>query len=58
MINKDFIIDWKNGGEVNIIDTSHFSLSIDKDYISLCLAFSLTYNLIYIALWRFVFRFY
>lgn len=58
MINKDFKRDWKYyGGEVNIIDTKHFSLDFDKDYITFQISFSWSYRLLVISIFNLVFRF-
>ena len=60
MLNKNFKRDWKvSGGEVNVLETKHFSLSIDKDYfISFAISCSFTYRLVYVTFLCFVFRFY
>lgn len=59
MINKDFKSDWVHfGGEVSIIDTKHFSLDFDKDYITFQISFSLRYRLLVISIFNLVFRFY
>ncbi len=59
MINKDFKRDYKiYGGEVNVIDTLHFSLDIDKDFLGLSVDLSLVYRMIYIKIFCFVIRIY
>ena len=59
MINKDFKRDWKvYGGEINVIDSKHFSFDIDKDYISFGINVSFTYRLMCISFLCFVIRFY
>lgn len=59
MINKNFKRDWKIfGGEVNIIETEHFSLDFDKDYITFQISFSWRYRLLVISIFNLVFRFY
>lgn len=59
MINKNFRRDWNiYGGEINVIDSKHFSLDIDKDYISFSISFSFKLRLLYIAFLCFVIRIY
>ena len=58
MFNKDFKRDWRNGGEVNLIDTSHFSLDIDKDFIGFAFDVSYTFRMVYIKLIFLVLRIY
>lgn len=59
MINKNFKRDWKNfGGEVNIIESEHFSLDFDKDYITFQISFSWRYRLLVVSIFNLVFRFY
>ena len=59
MINKNFKRDWKlYGGEVNIIDTKHFSLDFDKDCIAFKICFSWKFRLLVISIFNLVFRFY
>lgn len=59
MINKDFKRDWKYfSGEVNVIDTKHFSLDFDKDCITFQISFSWSYRLLVISIFNLVFRFY
>lgn len=59
MLNKDFKRDWKYfGGEVNIIETEHFSLDFDKDYITFQISFSWRYRLLVVSIFNLVFRFY
>ena len=57
-ISDRFKRDWKNGGEVSVIDTKHFSFDIDKDYISFSLSLSIRYRLLYIAFLWFAIRVY
>lgn len=59
MINKDFKRDWKVfGGEVNIIETKHLSIGLDKDFITFQVSFSWRYRFLIISIFNLVFRFY
>lgn len=59
MINKDFKNDWRMySGLVNIINTKHFDLDFDKDYITFQISFSWRYRLLVISIFNLVFRFY
>lgn len=59
MINKNFKRDWEvMGGEVNLIDTAHFSFDIDKDFIGLAFHISYTFRMVYIKMFFLVMRFY
>lgn len=58
MINKEFKRDWKYGGEVNILETNHFSLDFDKDYIGLSISFSPTFRIFYARIIKLVIRIY
>lgn len=59
MINKNFRRDWNiYSGEINVIDSKHFNLNIDKDYISFSISLSFKLRLLYIAFLCFVIRIY
>ena len=59
MINKNFKKNWSScGGEINFIDSEHFSLDIDKDFFSLSISLSYKYRMIYICIGHLVFRIY
>ena len=59
MLNKRFKKDWQMcGGEVNLIDTEHFSVSIDKSSFSVSISVSWKGRFIYIAIGHITFRFY
>ena len=59
MINKHFFQDWKiYNGEINVINSNHFSLDIDKDYASIGISISWKFRLILINLLHIVLRWY
>ena len=59
MINKDFKRDWEIFFfVVNLIDTLHFSLDVDKKFLGLSVDLSLVYRMIYIKIFCFVIRIY
>lgn len=60
MINKNFKKDWSSYdcGEINFIDSEHFSLDIDKDFFSLSISLSYKIRMIYICIGHLVFRIY
>ena len=58
MINKNFKTEWKWGGEVNVIDSNHFSLDIDRDFFGICFDFSWKLRMVYIKLLHIVIRIY
>ena len=59
MLNKNFKRDWDiMGGEVNLIDTSHFSLDIDKDFLGFGFDVSYTFRMVYIKIFFLVMRIY
>ena len=58
MINKNFKTEWKWGGEVNVIDSMHFSLDIDRDFCGIGLSCSWKMRIVDITLLHIVIRFY
>ena len=58
MINKNFKREWKWGGEVNVIDASHFSLDIDRDFCGIGIELSWKLRIVYIKLLHIVIRVY
>ena len=60
MINKDFKHDWKTqtGGEISIIETNHFELGVDRDFIELSISVSPRFRMACIQILLFIFRFY
>lgn len=58
MINKHFKTEWKWGGEVNVIDSMHFSLDIDRDFCGIGLNCSWKMRMVDIKLLHIVIRFY
>ena len=60
MINKNFKRDWKisKGGQINLVETDHFLIDIDRDFFGIDISFSPFFKIINIQILNVIIKFY